>query len=107
MYRQGDVFISAVTEFPEKITEVPRENGRIVLAHGEVTGHAHVIVSRKAKMFRPDDIPATGATLFLRIEDGTVALTHEEHDKIDIPPGTYRVVRQREYARTQVRFVED
>jgi hypothetical protein len=34
----------------------------------------------------------------LRADEST-ALVHEEHDPIPMPPGTYRVVRQREYAR--------
>lgn len=41
--RQGDVQIQQVAKLPAGCKEVPSEGGRIVLAHGEVTGHAHAI----------------------------------------------------------------
>jgi hypothetical protein len=43
---------------------------------------------------------------FLRVRTST-ALLHEEHDPIPVPPGTYRIVQQREYHPTQIAFVED
>lgn len=41
--RQGDVQLQQVAKLPDGCTEVPPEGNRIVLAHGEVTGHAHAI----------------------------------------------------------------
>ena len=41
--RQGDVVLFPVSKLPNGCKEVPNEKGRIVLAHGEVTGHAHAI----------------------------------------------------------------
>ena len=83
---------------------VERRCGRVVLAHGEVTGHAHAIRDRRATMFRD---PAQTA-MFLRVSgDGPVALEHEEHDTIHIPPGDYEVVRQREYTAEAIRAVAD
>ena len=37
MYRQGDVLIVPVESIPEELDPVDREDGRVVLAHGEVT----------------------------------------------------------------------
>lgn len=45
--RQGDVQIQQVTALPPGCTELPPEGHRIVLAHGEVTGHAHAIYDHK------------------------------------------------------------
>jgi hypothetical protein len=43
MLRQGDVLIRPVAKVPAGLKRVPLEGGRIVLAHGEATGHAHVV----------------------------------------------------------------
>jgi len=52
MYRQGDVLIVPLTgEVPEEADEQAREDGRIVLAHGE---HAHAIVEQGVRFFRED-----------------------------------------------------
>ncbi len=42
-YRQGDVLIERVGSLPAKLVTIAREQGRVILAHGEVTGHAHAI----------------------------------------------------------------
>ena len=42
--RQGDVYLNPVSRLPNGCTPMEPENGRrFVLAHGEVTGHAHAI----------------------------------------------------------------
>src|ERR1700731_2550544 len=103
MYRQGDVLIIPVETIPKTVEAVAREEGRIVLAHGEVTGHAHAIVSEHAALFRDPKL----AAIFMHVTDEAVMLEHEEHDAIAIPPGDYRVVRQREYHPGEIRRVED
>jgi hypothetical protein len=65
-----------------------------VLAHGEVTGHAHAIEAEGAALFRDPRLMA----MFLTVTGDPVALEHDEHDSIAIPPGRYHIVRQREYA---------
>ena len=101
MYRQGDVFLQRVEKSVRGLAEVPRENGAIVLAHGELTGHAHAIHAKNARLL------TDGADRFLRVVRRTVALTHEEHAPITLPPGVYRVVRQREYHPQEIRTVAD
>ena len=54
MYRQGDVMIREVSSLPANAKAV-KNRGRIVLAHGEVTGHAHAIAVREAKEFTMQD----------------------------------------------------
>lgn len=100
-YRQGDVLVERVESIPDGVQPVAREIGRVVLAHGEVTGHAHAIKNRCATFFESD----TGAR-FLSL-DKPCDLEHEEHSTITLPPGTYRVVRQQEYSPQAIRNVAD
>jgi hypothetical protein len=103
-YRQGDVLIIATRKIPNGLTPVKRDKGRVVLAYGEITGHAHAIASRDARLLEGEDLNVR----FLEVlADGGVALRHEEHATITIPRGTYRVVRQREYAPDAIRNVAD
>ena len=62
MYRQGDVLIVPITSIPKTVEPIAREQGRIILAHGEVTGHAHAIKDRGVTAFRDDKLNK----LFLR-----------------------------------------
>jgi hypothetical protein len=104
MYRQGDVLIIPVKNIPRGLEKVPREAGRAVLAHGEVTGHAHAIKDDRAALFSDPKL----AAIFMHVSgDGPVALEHDEHDTIQVPPGNYRVVRQREYSPGAIRNVAD
>jgi len=100
MYRQGDVLIIPVNEIPEEVEAVKRENGRLILAEGEATGHAHAIASQHARMY------AAGIGMFLVLKKAA-ELLHEEHGKIDLPPGNYQVIRQREYDPVRERLVRD
>lgn len=88
--RQGDVLLVEVEAAPGDATSVARDAGRIVLASGEVTGHAHAIHAAAARLV------ARGDDRYL-VADGPVTLEHEEHGPIAVEPGTYRVAIQREY----------
>jgi hypothetical protein len=104
MYRQGDVLIVPVDAIPEGVEPIARENDRVVLAHGEATGHAHAIRGDRAALFRDPML----AAIFMHVAgDASVTLEHDEHATIDLPPGNYRIVRQREYDPRAVRDVAD
>lgn len=93
--RQGDVLLVLVDSLPEGATEVPRDGaGRIVLALGEVTGHAHAVHETGAKLWSMPDNEVERR--FLEITEAS-ALVHEEHQEIHLEPGVYEVRRQREY----------
>ena len=102
-YRQGDVLLVEVACGPPDVRSVPREQGRLVLAHGEVTGHAHVVVDSAAQLVTHEEADE----LYLLVYGDEVVLEHEEHDAIPVPRGHYRVIRQREYTPDSVRFVAD
>ena len=106
MYRQGDILIFPVAEIPTNIVPVERDKqGRLVLAEGEVTGHFHCILDDPATLFRQADVDEM-ADRFLSVE-AEVALTHDEHATITLPPGQYRVRRQREFAPEAPVYVAD
>lgn len=102
-FRQGDVFIEKVETIPGDVKPGKLDGHRIVLAYGEVTGHAHAIVAEEGiELFEKGD------TLYLRVTKPEGAdLKHEEHATITLEPGEYKVNRQREYSPEEVRFVAD
>lgn len=93
--RQGDVLLVPVDDVPETARPVARAAGRVILAEGEATGHAHAIRSSGATLLE------TGEERYLRV-GGPVTLDHEEHAPITVVPGTYRVVIQREYVPAEI-----
>lgn len=104
-----------------------REHGRVILAHGEATGHHHEILA--------DPIESGGMSPLQYFEepsgrrvlmiDRTCVLTHQEHARIvldparpvqarqgdvlldPIGPGAWEVRRQREYSPEEIRNVAD
>lgn len=104
MYRQGDVLIVRTTE-AVKGTDA-REGGRIILAHGEVTGHAHEVLDPAGSLPAAQFFEAPDGRRFLLVEQACV-LTHQEHGPIALAPGAYEVVRQREYSPEAIRNVAD
>jgi hypothetical protein len=104
--RQGDVLLirAGADVATKKHAPEPREAGRVVLAHGEVTGHAHAIAEPGACLLRAEGISdrvlTVGAELAL--------LVHEEHGTIPVEAGsTCLVRRQREWSDEQDRQVAD
>ncbi|GAA4669383.1 hypothetical protein [Streptomyces buecherae] len=108
MYRQGDVLIVPVAReaLPPSVAALPPRprdgRGRLVLALGEVTGHAHAVVGPGSLVREP----GLGGAGYLHLPEGG-RVVHEEHAPIPLPKGWYRVVRQREYAPGAVRVVAD
>ena len=91
MYRQGDVLLVRRTAKPRNARPVERDNGRIVLAEGEATGHAHAIWDPEV------DLVETANARYLYVEGDTAELVHEEHATITLSTGVYEVIRQREF----------
>ena len=102
LFRQGDVLLRRLDSMPKGISKpIPRDNGRIILAYGEVTGHAHGIDSPECEMLQIEGITV------LDVKAAMAALTHEEHATIELPQGQYQVVIQREYSPEAIRRVAD
>ena len=101
MYRQGDVLIIPVKSIPTGSKKVERDRGRVVLAHGEATGHAHTLLERNVTMFEKD------MARFIEITGGGATVVHEEHGAVNLDSGFYEVRRQREYSPEAIRNVAD
>lgn len=99
MYRQGDVLIAGAAIPSDAIEIKPGQRGH-VLAEGEATGHAHVVSPAHVLAY------FVGLDMYLRVLKES-HVEHEEHDQIVLPPGDYRVVRQREYTPEEIQNVQD
>lgn len=123
MFRQGDVAIIRVGDLPANPEARKRDHGRVVLAYGEVTGHAHAITDKAVVQYDAPNateaarqlLASVGLTVeisehnqpsFLDVPDGAT-IEHEEHAAIALDPGKYVVLRQREYAPEALRSVAD
>lgn len=115
IYRQGDVLLKKISvdpkDIPEGATDVTPKDGRIVLAYGEVTGHAHAFAEPEVKAGKLKALSKTGvwdpsAERFIQVLEKT-ALTHEEHSPVELDKGIYEVVQQREYSPEEIRRVAD
>lgn len=100
MARQGDVLVRRVEDTAVKAASpIEREGGRVILAHGELTGHAHAITDL-AEMF------GLNGDRFLAAEKGA-EIRHEEHATITLDSGVFEVTIQREYVAGEIRNVAD
>jgi hypothetical protein len=105
LIRQGDVLLVPVGDLPEGTWELESERGRVVLATGEATGHAHVVRSSHARLVRhrrpTGRRGGMGRPIFeerdLLVVEQDALLEHEEHASIEVPAAVYEVRRQREY----------
>jgi hypothetical protein len=102
-YRQGDVLLCAIDAIPSSAKPVPSEDDRVVVALGELTGHAHAFAACNAQMLRDKG----SQRYFLVIGEKGARRCHEEHDPILVPAGNYELRRQREYAPRMPRLVGD
>jgi hypothetical protein len=103
--QQGDVML--------KKAVIPSDAVTIndpILAKGEVTGHAHRLYDelgyttrhtpqdpiRKEVKSQNFEVLKKGNVLYLRVKE-PVMLQHEEHDKVEVPPGDFLVDIVKEY----------
>ncbi len=88
----GDVVIERIEKLPDGFSGYEKQKDG-VLAHGEMTGHCHMLEGGVAEV-RVD--PGNTVNRFIEIAE-TVVLKHQEHREITLPPGVYRSFLQQEY----------
>ena len=97
-YRHGDILLTVVDTIPEGAIALQS----VVVAEGEATGHAHTLCPPKAKRQakKPDfEMFERGGQLFFRSGPRGVAIRHQEHAPIDLPPNCcFAVIHQREWS---------
>jgi hypothetical protein len=99
--RQGDVLLLEIVKLPATCTQIAAGR-RVILAHGEATGHAHELTVANPTWELDNNTPmrlyeAWTGLRYLFVEQPCM-LTHQEHGAIRIRPGFYEVIRQREYS---------
>jgi hypothetical protein len=87
--RQGDLLLKKVEKLPKRARTVKSD----VILEGEATGHVHRIMDGELFRFWSQ---SSGEQLFVKADKGAM-LVHEEHAAIELDPGIYEVIRQREY----------
>ena len=97
-YRQGDVIIRKVKPIDGNKGE---KLNHLILAKGEVTGHAHRITQGQADLYQFNNM------LYLTVLSAVAKLEHEEHKEIDLPKGDYEINIQRSYEPQSWRQVTD
>lgn len=100
--QHGDVLLQKVDGLPKGVEAVPREQGVLVVARGEATGHNHVITDGGAVLME------LKGDLYLEVTE-PVTITHEEHKPLPIPEGIYHIgiVKEYDYLRDMERSVID
>ena len=125
MIRQGDVLVRPTERRPTDQAKLVTDKGRVILAYGEVTGHAHEVIGGvlaisaepdgPPQVIVPEDLDLVPAMELFEEPDGSrilvvkraALLKHEEHGPIYLVPGGYEVIRQREYSPGAIRTVAD
>ena len=102
--QQGDVIMKQISALPDGERTHDKQTREKILAFGEVTGHAH----RLADQANTAKVVRVMGQLYMIIAEAT-ELTHEEHNTIVVPPGTYQVdiVREADHMAGIIRQVAD
>lgn len=95
MYRQGDILL-VHNDIPKDAKQL--NTGNIVLALGSATGHSHTV--QNATRYESGGVTYVDCPTLTQ-------LTHNEHATIELPAGTYKLVKQVEYTPQGIRDVED
>lgn len=90
LYRQGDVLVMKVDNIADKL----KKTKKCTLALGEATGHHHTI-HEGAVGFADQEQDL--AKYFNVSSKNGASLTHQEHDTIVLPEGSYKVIGQFQY----------
>ena len=95
MHRQGDLLIVKREALPDGLTA--RQSN--IILEGEVTGHSHRLATGRI-------LEDAQGRMFLEALAAS-QIVHQEHATIELEPGYWEVIRQREYAPEEIRLVLD
>jgi len=97
--RQGDVFFTPVSRIPKGAKKVKPENGLLILARGEASGHAHVLeATPEVELYEKDGV------LYAKVKDERPVLHKHlptdslttDHSTVTVPPGIHEIRIQKE-----------
>ena len=89
LYMHGDLLLKRINTLPNGLIELDTRT----LAHGEVTGHHHTLMTGKSRTFAKTK--AIEPEYLLVEQDAE--LQHQEHAPLLIGKGVYHINREREY----------
>ena len=107
LYRHGDLLITRINAVPQSAINISSK----IIAEGEVSGHKHKLVGQATvRIITGKEV---NHTIIERVESGDVSinripelyfsasedvkLTHEEHKTLELPKGSYKVTKEREF----------
>jgi hypothetical protein len=97
-YRQGDILLISEPRLPRDVggaVELKDPAQGMILAD-EAAAPTHVLQpAGDVWIFRSNG--CDGLTEWLEVRNAPVLLTHPQHAPLSLPPGIWRVVRQRQY----------
>jgi len=107
MYRHGDLLITRINAVPQNAINISSK----IIAEGEISGHKHMLVGPATVRILPGrdadnmiiDRVESGDVSINRIPEfyfsasEDVKLMHEEHKMLDLPSGSYKVTKEREF----------
>lgn len=113
--RQGDILLMPAPVHAVNGQPLNGKTERCILGYGEATGHHHVLENATwivGPGVTQDDLHAFAlgqnpSVMAWVVAPEPTTLQHEEHAAIQVPAGTYRVIRQREYSPAEIRSVID
>ena len=95
---QGEVRIFKIDSIPQGATPLTGKDAKII-GHSE-TGHHHVLVAERPKVYEADDAPE-GMRVLYAILDAPAELEHQRgfdtHDPFKLDAGTYMFRMDREF----------
>ena len=92
IFRHGDVLLTSIDAIPKGA----KKSASKTLAEGEVTGHHHTFTKGGVTLYTPST-RSGDALKYVHVTSKTASLTHQEHKKLEIPQGQYKMTIEREY----------
>ena len=104
LIQQGDVLFFSESRLPDSLKPVTPENGLLIFAKGEATGHHHsVLADSGVALFETDQHELWASS------ESPFTVVHQEHKPVTLPVGTYRIgiVREIDPFAEEVKSVMD
>ncbi len=95
--RQGDILFTLVAHKDHAFLQKQDDN---IVAHGEITGHKHVLQKNAELYVRPQtqrDNDFGDNRIGYIVADSPTKVVHDEHAEVKLKKGVYEVTQQREY----------
>jgi len=90
--RHGDLLLKRVDVIPKDAKLI----NTLTLAEGEATGHHHTFTAGQVEISAPANVTEDVAK-YIEVKSKSAELTHQEHAKINVGQGMWKLSIEREY----------